>query len=218
MKLKTGILICCLVLLNSCIVKSLQPFYTPESIAYQESFTGKWIDKGERTWEVVSFKEVFLEENKDLSKVTDEDKVIFEKYKAGYFITLTKKDKESSFLAMPFKIENQLFMDFIPFDYETITNDLTSQHLLNTHSVAKVDETENNTLKLTWLDEGRLKDLFEKDQLKLKHELIGLEESFVLTASSEELYGFLKKYLNSNIENKWESSEKFILTKVNAQP
>ena len=216
MKLKTVILICCLVVLNSCIVKSLQPFYTTESIAYQKDFVGKWIDNKKHTWEVISFKKAFLEENKT-SKISEEDKAIFEKYKEGYFVALTKKDEESVFLTMPFIVDGQLFMDFIPFNYEDLTDDLVSQHLLNTHSVAKIDKEENN-LKITWLDEDRLKDLFKKDLLKLKHETVGFDESFVLTASSEELHRFLKKYINSNIENKWESSEKFILTKVNAQP
>ncbi len=218
MKLKTGILICCLVLLNSCVVKSLQPFYTTEAISHQKDLIGKWNDNKNYEWEVVSFKQAFLDDNKDFSKISVEDKVLFEKYKEGYFVSLTKKDETSVFLTMPFKVENQLFMDFIPFDYENITNDLTSQHLLNTHSVAKVDFEDNKNLKLTWLDEDRLIDLFKKDQLKLKHEIVGFEESFVLTASSEELYKFLKKYINSNIEDKWKSSEKFILTKVNAQP
>ena len=121
-------------------------------------------------------------------------------------------------MSMPFKIDEQLFMDFIPFDYEDISNDLVSQHLLRTHSVAKIDKVEDGKLNITWLDEGRLTDLFDNNQLKLKYETVGLEESFVLTATSEELYKFLQKYMKADIENKWQSSEEFTLTKTNARP
>ena len=218
MKTRSLILLCCLAIFSSCIVKSIQPFYIAGSTEYQEYLVGDWIDNKKASWTVVSFMQMFLEENKDWSKVSEEDKAAYEKYKDGYLITYTKKDSESVFMAMPFKIDEQLFMDFIPFDYEDINNDLVSQHLLRTHSVAKIDKLENDKLNITWLDEGRLTDLFEKDQLKLKYEIVGIDETFVLTATSEELYAFLKKYMKADIENKWDSSEKFTLTKANAQP
>lgn len=218
MKTKSLILICCLAFFSSCIVKSIRPFYTADSTEYQAHLVGEWTDNKNGSWAVASFKQLFLEENKDWSKVSVEEKATFEKYKDGYQITYTKKNNEAVFMGMPFKIDNQLFMDFIPFNYEDIGNDLVSQHLLRTHSVAKIDKTANGQLNITWLDEARLTDLFEKNQLKLEYEIIGLEESFVLTATSEELHAFLKKYMKSDIENKWESSEKFTLTKTNAQP
>jgi len=218
MKIRSLVLIFCLAFFSSCIVKSIQPFYIAESTEYQENLVGEWIDNKNASWEVVSFKQMFLEENKDWSKVSEEDRDAFKKYQNGYFITRTKNDNESVFMVMPFKVENQLFMDFIPFDYEDIGNDLVSQHLLRTHSVAKVDKTDNQRLNITWLDEGRLTNLFNNNQLKLKHERVGLDESFVLTATSEELYKFLQKYMNADIENKWQSSEEFILTKTDARP
>ncbi len=218
MKTRSLILLCLLAFFSSCIVKSIQPFYIAEATEYQKHLIGEWTDDKKATWTVVSFKDTFLEDNKDWTKVSDEDKVAYQKYKDGYFIIRTKNDNESVFMAMPFKIDEQLFMDFIPFDYEDISNDLVSQHLLRTHSVAKIDTLESNTLNITWLDESRLTDLFKKDKLKLKHEKVGIDESFILTATSKELYAFLKKYMKADIENKWESSEKFTLTKTNAQP
>jgi len=220
MKIKSFVLICCLAFFSSCIVKSIQPFYIAESTEYQEQLVGEWVDKKKANWSVVSLKNTFIKENKDWKKATPEDKAALEKYKDGYLITYTKKDDNSAyiFMAMPFKVDDQLFMDFIPFNYEETGNDLVSQHLLKTHSVAKIDETEDDKLKITWLDERRLKNLFEKNQLKLKYEKVGLDESFILTATSEELYKFLKKYMKANIENKWESSEKFTLTRANVKP
>lgn len=218
MKIKTAICIYCLVILNSCIVKSLQPFYVPEAIAFQEAFIGEWNDNKSGNWKVTSLKEEF-EEDKDLSELSTEDREAFEKYKDGYLITYTKNEKESVFMAMPFKIDDQVFIDFIPFEYEgAYSNNLVDQHLLKTHSVAKLDIIEKNQVKVNWLDEERLKELFNNNQIQLKHEVIGLDESFILTASSEELYRFLKKYMASDLKNKWETSQKFTLQKVNDQP
>lgn len=219
MKIKTIIIICFLVLLNSCIVKSLQPFYTEESIAFQKYFVGEWKDNKNSNWEVVSLKEEFKKDNKDQSELSAEDKEIFEKYKDGYLVTYTKKEKEAVFIAMPFKIGDQVFMDFIPFDYENLSNDLVSQHLLKTHSVAKFDVLEENKeVKISWLDEDRLKSLYDNNQIQLKHEVIGLDEAFVLTASSEELYEFLKKYMASTIKDKWKSSNEYTLKRSDAKP
>ncbi len=218
MKSKAIILIGCCLLLTSCIVKSIRPFYISDATEYQEYLVGTWTDNKKNTWEVASFRDLMEKDKKDGIKLSTEDKAAFEKYKDGYIISYIKKDKKSEFVAMPFKVDNQLFIDFIPFDFEEISNDLLSQHLLKTHSVAKVDRQEDNTVKIIWLDEGRIKDLFKKDQLKLKHEKVGLDESFVLTATSEELYKFLKKYNSSTIKNKWETSEKFTLTRIDAQP
>jgi hypothetical protein len=219
MKIKIIIIICFLVLLNSCIVKSLQPFYTQESIAFQEVFIGNWNDNKKGNWKVAALKEEFEKDNKDLSELSKEDKEIFKKYKDGYLVTYTKKEKEAVFIAMPFKIGNQVFMDFIPFDYDNLNSDLLSQHLLKTHSVAKFEVLEGNSeIKVNWLDEERLKALYDNNQIQLKHEVIGLDEAFVLTASSEELYKFLEKYIASNIKDKWKSSNEYTLKRNDAKP
>ena len=89
MKTRSLILLCCLAFFSSCIVKSIQPFYTADSTEYQEYLAGEWVDTKNATWKVVSFMKVFLEENKDWSKVSEEDKTAFEKYKDGYLITYT---------------------------------------------------------------------------------------------------------------------------------
>lgn len=218
MKFKSLMLISCCFFLSSCLVKSIRPFYISKSIKHQEFLVGNWKDHNDNTWNVASFEALMNENNKENPDLNSEEKNIFEKYKQGYIMTYKKADKKSEFVAIPFLIGNQLFLDFIPFDFEEVNNDLVNQHLLKTHSVAKVDKNSNNSIKITWLDEARIKELLKQDQLKLKHEKIGLDESFVLTASSEELYRFLKKYNASSVENKWKSSEKFTLTKINAQP
>ena len=45
-----------------------------------------------------------------------------------------------------------------------------------------------------------------QSQIHIKYEKFGFDESqYLLTASSEELQKFIKKYMNSNDEKKWSS-------------
>ncbi len=219
MKPKTIIFILCLIVLNSCIVKSLQPFYTKDALAFDNRLIGKWVDQKKGEWRVNSFEEVFyagIDKDKPLS---EEDQKAYDNYKEGYLIYYTKKEKEVAFLAMPFKIDDQYFVDFIPFDYDTNNiNTLAADHLLKTHSVSKMDINSDNEIQFSWLSEDRIKDLFKDHKIKLKHENIGWDETLLLTASSEELYAFLKKYMKADISDKWKASDRLTLTRQDAKP
>jgi hypothetical protein len=234
-------------ILNSCIIKSLQPFYTIESLSYNETFIGKWTDSKKGQWNIKPAKALFSdsmsvkktgnfnnseysievnvkEEVEEANGTKEKDKTIENdaKYKLlskGYLVTYKEKNKEALFIAMPFKIGTQYFLDFIPFMYEDNTvNGLVNQHLMETHSVAKVDINTENKLSFSWLRESKIEDLFKTKKLRLKHEKIGYEEDLLLTATSEELYEFLKKYQKADIEDKWKSSDRLQLTKTNAKP
>ena len=210
MKLRIVILLMSIVLLNSCIVKSLQPFYTKDKIAFNENLIGNWEDQHKGIWHVLSFKEVFEKDNKKENggeevKLSEEDLKAYETYKNSYVVSYNKPKKEEAlFVAMPFMVDDQLFLDFTPFHYESNElADLVGQHLLKTHSAAKVDfDTEGNP-KFSWLSEERIKPLYKENKIRLKHEKIGADEDLVLTASSEELYAFLRKFMQADIENKW---------------
>lgn len=219
MKSKGILLTLSILLFSSCIVKSLQPFYTKSSLYYNEHLLGEWTDHKKGQWTVESVKAKFEEDQNDGVELTEEDKLAYETYKDGYFITYIKNEKEAGFIAMPFKIENQYFLDFIPLNIEDEEiNSLAAEHLLKTHSVAKLDFTSDNNVMFSWLSEERLKDIFNANKIRLKHEKIGPEKTLLLTASSEELYAFLKKYLKANIENKWKESDQISLKRVNAKP
>lgn len=102
-------------------------------------------------------------------------------------------------------------------EYETDNlNNLVTQHILNTHSVCKVDFLEDDSIKLKWLDEDVVNRLIESHNLKIKHEKVGIDEDLILTAKSSELYRFLEKFMASAIENKWEKDQIYTLVKDNS--
>ena len=226
MKTKGLILILVVLLFSSCIVKSLYPFYTKDSLNFNEKLLGSWTDNKKGEWTIASIKDEFIKDRKEGIEFSEDDKKAFQNYKDGYVINYIKKEKEAGFIAMPFKIDNHYFMDFIPLEIEDDEiNSLAAQHLLKTHSVAKLEINSDHNISFSWLSEKRMKEIFEANKIRLKHEKVGPEEVLLLTASSEELYTFLKKYIKSDIKNKWGDEDKKIntsdrlnLTKSDATP
>jgi hypothetical protein len=205
MKPKHVLAVLALVLFSSCIVKSINPFYLKEKVKFNPKLVGSWSSSKTSTWEIVSFKSAYEEETKDDSQLSQEGRDAFERYKEAYIIQYTSSNKEASFIAMPFLVGEHLFLDFTPFEYESEDlNSLAAQHLLKTHSVTYVDFQDDGSVKLKWLDESVVKELIKSNKMRIKHEETGIDDDFVLTARSEELYRFLEKFMASDIENKWD--------------
>ena len=210
MKTRILLLLALFFLFNSCIVHSLFPFYTSESLYFEKKFIGTWEGSDQGKWDVLLFQEVLLRENKkDQPSELDEDQLrIYNKYKNGYVVYFEKDSTKSSFLAMPFRINDQLFLDFTPIEdkeSEKLGNDMYRMHLIETHSLAKFDVISEKEINLKWFSSDKLKELLDEDKIKIKHEKVGFGETVLLTASSEELQQFIKKYLDSKDASKWET-------------
>lgn len=206
-----SIVIVLAILLTSCVIKSLHPFYTTDIIHFEHLFVGNWLDAEKAHWSVQPFKEVILEEPSELIGY-------YKKYKEGYVVTLEKDSTKSTFLAMPFKIKNQLFLDFTPIEdkeIDQLDNNLYRMHLINTHSLAKLDMDSNDKASIKWLAQNKIKELLDENKIKIKHEKTGFDDTILLTASSEELVKFIEKYMDSKDENKWKTDVEFILNRVN---
>lgn len=227
--MKTSKLIILVVLalfLNSCLVKSLHPFYTKDKLVFNEKLIGQWVDNKKGEWKIESFVNAFEEDRKHNQKkdqkISKEDKEMLNRYEKGYLITYLKKEKEAQFIAMPFKIDTQYFIDFIPIAFEDDEiNSLAASHLLKTHSVAKLDINQdlNEKAILSWLSEERITDLLNENKIRISHlKAEDMFETLLLTASSKELYVFLKKYMNTDIEDKWKDSDRLTLIKSDAKP
>lgn len=216
MKIKNVILVIGFILLNSCVVRSLHPFYTEDTIHFNNHFIGNWKDEKGGEWKVLTFKDM-LETTFD-KKQSKEDKRLLKKYKYSYYVSYKSKNSETLFIATPFKIENQLFLDFIPTGFgedKNLTN-LEQNHLVYAHSLVKFAILPNGNITIKWFDESYLQELFEEHRIKIKHERIGLDnEDYLLTASSKELEAFLRKYLTTEDAKNWEISTKFTLIKQN---
>jgi hypothetical protein len=206
-------------LLSSCVVKSLHAFYTPDIVYFEQKFIGNWLDSEKANWTILPFKDVILNEShkENASQLDKDDLKLYNNYKNGYVVYFEKDSTKSTFLAIPFKINNQLFLDFTPIEdheSEQTHNDLYKMHLVNTHSLAKLDINSKDSASIKWLDEDKLKALLDGDKIKIKHEKVGFDETVLLTASSDELVKFIEKYMNSEDEDKWKTDMNFDLKRI----
>ena len=140
-------------IINGCVVKSLFPFYTSNSVVFEKKFIGNWIDTEKGKWNIQPFQEVILKENKKTSpsELDDEQFALYNKYKKAYVVYFEKDSTKSSFLAMAFKINNQLFLDVTPIEdseFDGLKNDLYKLHLIGTHTVAKFDILNNKAIDI----------------------------------------------------------------------
>lgn len=232
-------------LLTSCVVKSLKPFYTKETLAYDASLLGKWKEKN-RTWEIHSMTELIKKDLPILKKDSTnhsttnsythsasvtingktkkmdidlfKDKELNDIYKNSYlFINKPNdiKETEELYVVVPFKIKGQVFLDFTPFEIKgTTTNGFASMHHIGIHTLAKLHKN-GEKLKISWLAEDKIEELFEQKKIRIKHEKIGIERNeILLTASSKELQKFIAKYMDSSDTNKWSSSVNLKLQRI----
>jgi len=202
-------------LLTSCIVNSLHPFYTKDVLYYEPNFEGNWVDQDNGIWNVKPFQEVFNELKEDLDKKSFDQ---YNKYNnISYVVNYEKDSAKSQFLVVPFKINNQLFLDFSPAnDNESLNcvNSLYGNHLIPSHSLVKLDMDSKENFSLRWLDSDKLEALLKENKIKIKHEKIGIDDDVVLTASSEELVKFIEKYMASDNEDKWKTRTEANLKKI----
>jgi hypothetical protein len=202
-------------LLSSCVVKSLHAFYTQNLLFFEQKFIGNWLDKDNGNWSVLPFQEVFKDVEGDLDK--DELKMYSKYNNIAYYINYEKDSTKSAFLAVPFKINNQLFLDFTTVDDgESLKgiHSLYKMHLIETHSLAKLDIDSKENVSIKWLDSEKLAALLKANKIKIKYEKVGLDEDIVLTASSEELVKFIEKYMASNDGDKWKTRTEAILKRI----
>ena len=186
----------------------MHPFYTQNILHFEPKFVGQWSDSDKGQWDIQTFKEVILKENHagSYSELNDNEKRMYNHYKEGYAAYYTKDSTKTTFLAMPFKIDNQLFLDFTPVEdeeTEKLSNGLYNNHLIKTHTLAKVDIANDNEINIKWFSSKKLKVLLDENRIKIKYERVGFWEDILLTASSDELVKFIEKYMSSEDEDKW---------------
>ncbi|SDS51518.1 hypothetical protein SAMN05216503_3309 [Polaribacter sp. KT25b] len=215
MKIRNVILGLSLILLTSCVVKSLHPFYTKETISFDQNFIGDWQDSKKGNWKIVSFKSEMIKDN-PVEKMKKEDLKFYEEYKNSYYILREYEGKEAIYIATPFIINNQKFLDFFPIDHQEDVDNLLESHSIYTHSLVKYDVQKNGEIEVRWLDEDKIRALFKEHKIKIKHETFGvLNDKYLLTASPKKLQKFIEKYMASNDDEKWKTDIKFTLHKVN---
>jgi hypothetical protein len=210
MKTKNFILTALLaILMSSCLVKSLHPFYTGKDIVYKPELLGLWTGPDSARWEIRQHRS-FAGFMKD------------EKPENCYDILYTNDKGSTKFLAHMFSLGNQLYLDFYLPDVEG--QDLAVMHLVPAHTLARV-EPGKDQITIKWYNEEWLVRLFNENRIRIGHERIpyDLDEKnpdnfqVVLTAPTADLQKFILKYGNdpAAFENdKKKSDYTFVLKRI----
>jgi hypothetical protein len=101
-------------------------------------------------------------------------------------------DELAEFIVHLVSLDDHLFMDFFPGDNDQIEMcGFLSVHYFPVHTFAKVI-IDKEKIEIHCLDPGFIDDLLEQNKIRISHEKS--DDNIILTASTEELQKFVKKY------------------------
>ena len=193
-----------MVSMSGCLVSSLHPFFKQKDKIFDPALVGAWIDGDSCIWTITpdTFREILWGENKtdSIHHVTyTESSPGKEKMDGTYNITYYEdQDSKAELTATLFLLNGVSYVDFVPDpDGDHSSSDLTAWHHIPVHTLARVQYNKDSIL-LYWFADEWLMELFEQNRIRIKHETIeALDyDRHVLTASTDELQKFIKKYAN----------------------
>lgn len=221
MKKSLIVLIISLAVMQSCVT-SLQPLATYDTAIVDDRLAGTWNSDGQ-DYEVQKFfdSELFKYIKKEMDKNKDIADKVFKGnvgktlsnkemedfapilYFRSYVIKYTKDKIEYNMLGSMVKLNGQFFINFSAIDFNTDKDnkpafEVTSTDLLATHTIARVQFANSNTVKLDFIDGGFLYEQVKAGRMKIKNERDDLYDTFLITASTDELQQFIQKYGNDD--------------------
>jgi hypothetical protein len=183
-------------MMTSCAVKSLHPFYKEDNLYFDPNLIGTWIEsnKDSTRWHV---NQIYF------SYGEGEGKKEFRSngYAVGHEDRKKKECEETKITTYDvflFKLNNQIYADFcLPLFPEIHLDNL------RIHNLAKV-MIHNDEITFTFFSGDWLAELIETNKIRIAHEFIQYPKpmsmkykgEYVLTASTDELQKFLIKYGN----------------------
>jgi len=165
-----------LILMIGGCIPSLHPLYTLDDCVFDSNLLGEWEEEdSDNTWTFTKLKD----DSYNLAYV--EDAIL-----SNFYIHLVK-------------LGDDMFIDFFPNgdDVECEVNDFFLTHEIYVHSFGKVTINEKE-VEISLFDYGWIEKLFEQHKIRIPHEVLKYpndnDEKILLTASTEELQAFVKKY------------------------
>jgi hypothetical protein len=172
--------------MTSCLVSSLHPFFKKEDKHFDTTMVGYWIDGDSAIWTI-------------LPNLISDDIMGPGKHDSTYAITYYEDENKYSLLTGTlFQLNGVDYVDFLPDpDEEHCSSDMTSYHHVPVHTLARVQYSKDSIL-MYWYGDDWLNDLFEQNLIRIEHETVNSSDydRHVLTADTDELQKFIKKYAN----------------------
>ena len=185
-----------LFLLTGCVIPSVHPLYKPDDLIIKPELTGKWKNKsGTTVYRVVNIQDIknnkAIRDSLDMGDDFSED---FEEIGLNNIYLIFDNDVIASdiddadteaYLAGLLKLDNNYYLDL--YKYPNLQDNFSYP----VHIFVKL-ELGDNQITMHEFREQWIKDLIKNRQIRIKHE--ESFDNFLLTASSEELQNFVRKY------------------------
>ena len=176
--------------LSGCIVQSLNPFYTEESlIDTPESILGKW--------KLVK------------SPFVGDDDVLPWRFETDEVITFDKNNNEAILTVRYFKIDENIYASFFPDEPDNKLNTYWVACIQPVHTCCKV-EISKNQLVFEPINLNYIIKLIEKgEKIPYFKPENDEDQNIIFTASSDQWFSLLKKY--NNDQKLFSEEDKFLL-------
>ncbi len=183
---KIIIIILAMASMTSCLVSSLHPFFKKEDKFFDTTMVGYWMDGDSCIWTI-------------FPNMVNKNPMSPAKHDSSYVITYYEDDTNYSILTGTlFQLNEVNYVDFVPDSNEDhCTSDMTAFHHVPVHTLARVQYCKDSIL-IYWYGDDWLNDLFEQNRIRIKHEKVTSVDydRHLLTAGTDELQKFIKKYAN----------------------
>ncbi len=174
-----------IVVVVSCI-PSLYPLYRDKDLIFDERLLGLFNTEGDvgdgDTWEFDSLD----------WRLEDKSGSDWDKFRSGktYKLIALEDDKRAEFAVHLIKLGKNYYLDFFPVKYN-IPHVMLDMQLMPAHIFGKIEFVDNNIV-MNWFDGEFLTNMIDSNKVKISHKM--LENSILLTANTEELQKFVKKF------------------------
>ena len=190
MKVKTIIILGILsMLVSSCILTSLFPLYKVSDLIRDDRIVGSWLTDEE---DDPSYYWTFEWVDTAKTGSTWPGPDLWTNYKTGNTYKLIAKEDsmEQEFVAHLFKLDGTTYIDFYPVDIE-LEHGFLGWHMVPVHNFCEIKIMADNLI-FRWFDPDFFADLIEQNKIKISH--IKKGSDILITASTNELQKFVKKY------------------------
>ena len=211
--------------LSSCIT-SLQPLVSYDSITKDDRVIGNWAHESDafkieplpQSEFAKQIEKIALNQKGQSQLLTGNERRDSIFYSKMYMVSFERQGASYNMAAAIIKLNGNMFMELYPvaMNDTKMKEDLSNPYSLNYDylpgfTMAKVEMGVNQQLVLKFVDGSFVKQQILSGNMKLKHEANELFDTFIITASTNELRQFVTKYAND--ERVFSKDASFSLTR-----
>jgi hypothetical protein len=182
--------------LSGCLA-TLHPLFTEKDLVFDPRLLGKWREGNNKEHTTIERGTVasFSQLPEKLRGLADR----------AYVLTQKDDNEEKKYYGFLTRLGKELYLDFYPFENKAQLgyDQFYKQHLVKMHRFYSIRFYNEDSFAIREFDGDFLKELIDKNQIRLKHEK-RFNGDYVITASTQELQQYVQKY--SDVDDAYSSA------------